>query len=275
MSKTAWTCALGAILLWALFATLVRFAGDAPPLLLTGIALCCGSLASMHRWREWQVPASTFAFGVASLFLYHVCLVAAFRLAPIAEANLLNYLWPLLIVVLAGWGPEGTGLRAGQIAGCAIAFIGCAIVIAPSNASLSSSHLAGYALAILAALGWAVYSVAPRSMAAYSSWATGGFCLGAGLLALVGHACFEAPYAPSGAELAGMAAIGIGPLGLSFVLWDRAMRVGRASTIGSLCYLTPVLSTLGLAVTGAVADSAWARLAPALLLVLTGVRLTR
>jgi drug/metabolite transporter (DMT)-like permease len=275
MSKTAWTCALGAILLWALFATLVRFAGDAPPLLLTGIALCCGSLASVHRWREWRVPAATFAFGVASLFLYHVCLVAAFRLAPIAEANLLNYLWPLLIVVLAGCGPAGTGLRAGQIVGCAIAFAGCAIVIAPSGASLSSSHLAGYALAVLAALAWAVYSVAPRSMEAYSSWATGGFCLGAGLLALVGHACFEAPYTASSAELAGMAAIGIGPLGLSFVLWDRAMRVGRASTIGSLSYLTPVLSTLGLAVSGAVADSAWVRLAPALLLVLTGVRLTR
>jgi len=275
MSRNAWTCALGAILLWALFATMVRYTGDAPPLLLTGVALCCGSLASVHRWREWRVPAATFAFGVASLFLYHVCLVAAFRLAPIAEANLLNYLWPLMIVLLAGWGPGGTGLRAGQLLGCAIAFAGCAIVVAPSNASISHAHLGGYALAAFAALSWAVYSVAPRGMAAYSSWATGGFCLGAGLLALIAHACFEAPYRPSGAELAGMAAIGIGPLGLSFVLWDRAMRAGQASLIGSLSYLTPVLSTLGLAVTGAVADSAWARLAPALLLILAGVRLAR
>lgn len=275
MSRNAWTCALGAILLWALFATMVRYTGNAPPLLLTGVALCCGSLASVHRWREWRVPPWTFAFGVASLFLYHVCLVAAFRLAPIAEANLLNYLWPLLIVLLAGWGPGGGGLRAGQLLGCAIAFIGCAIVIAPSDASISYARVAGYALAAFAALSWAVYSVAPRGMAAYSSWATGGFCLGAGLLALIAHACFEAPYRPAGAELAGMAAIGIGPLGLSFVLWDRAMRVGEASIIGSLSYLTPVLSTLGLALTGAVADSAWARLVPALLLILTGVRLTR
>jgi drug/metabolite transporter (DMT)-like permease len=72
-----------------------------------------------------------------------------------------------------------------------------------------------------------------------------------------------------------MAAIGIGPLGLSFVLWDRAMRAGNASTIGSLSYLTPVLSTLALAVAGAVEGSAWWRLAPALLLVMGGVRLTR
>jgi len=109
MGKPAWACALGAILLWALFATLVRHAGTAPPLLLTGVALCCGSLASVHRWREWRVPAPVFGFGVASLFLYHACLVAAFQLAPIAEANLLNYLWPMLIVVLAACGPAGGG----------------------------------------------------------------------------------------------------------------------------------------------------------------------
>jgi drug/metabolite transporter (DMT)-like permease len=275
MSKPAWACALGAILLWALFATLVRHAGAAPPLLLTGVALCCGSLASVHRWREWRVPASVFGFGVASLFLYHACLVAAFQLAPIAEANLVNYLWPMLIVILAACGPAGGGLLPRQLAGCALAFAGCALVIAPSATGLAGAHLGGYALALVAALCWAVYSVAPRYMAAYSSWATGGFCLGAGVLALGAHVLFEAPYHPSAREWAAMATIGIGPLGLSFVLWDRAMRAGNASTIGSLSYLTPVLSTLALAVAGAVEGSAWWRLAPALLLVMGGVRLTR
>ncbi|WP_322404177.1 DMT family transporter [Massilia luteola] len=274
MTRTAWACALGAILLWAAFATLVRFAGNTPPLLLTGIALCCGSLASAHRWREWRVPAAVLGFGVASLFLYHASLVAAFRLAPIAEANLLNYLWPLLIVVLA---PRagGTGPRPRQLAGCAIAFAGAALVIAPSASTLSAVHLAGYALAVFAAFTWAVYSLLPARLPAYSSWATGGFCLGAGILAPGAHGLFETPYRPTGAELAAMAAIGAGPLGLAFVLWDRAMRTGRAATIGSLSYLTPVLSTLALAVTGAVAAGAWWRLAPALLLVVAGVRLAR
>jgi drug/metabolite transporter (DMT)-like permease len=275
MSRGAWICALGAILLWASFATLVRYAGTAPPLFLTGFALCCGSLASLHRVREWRVPAPVFGFGVASLFLYHACLVAAFRLAPIAEANLLNYLWPLLIVVLAACGPAGAGLLKRQVAGCVLAFAGCVLVIAPSAAGLANGHLGGYALALAAALCWAVYSVAPAHMAPYSSWATGAFCLGAGLLGLAAHALFEAPYRPAAGELAAIAAIGIGPLGLSFVLWDRAMRTGRASTIGSLSYLTPVLSTLSLALSGAIAAGAWWRLLPALFLVLAGVRLSR
>jgi hypothetical protein len=58
-------------------------------------------------------------------------------------------------------------------------------------------------------------------------------------------------------------------------LWDRAMRTGRAATIGSLSYLTPVLSTLALAAAGAVAAGGWWRLGPALLLVVAGVRLSR
>ena len=274
MNRLAWACTLGAILLWALFATLVRHVGDAPPLFLTGVALCCGSLASIHRWRQWRVPAATFAFGTASLFVYHVCLVTAFRYAPIAEANLVNYLWPMLIVLLAAQRTAG-GLRALQLLGCAIAFAGCALAIAPSAASFVPAHLAGYALAAVAALSWAVYSVGPRGMAPYSSWATGGFCLGAGLLALLAHCLFEAPYTPPAPALAWIAVIGIGPLGLSFVLWDRAMRHGKASTIGSLSYLTPILSTVALALAGAIAGDAWLRLAPALVLVIAGVRLTR
>jgi drug/metabolite transporter (DMT)-like permease len=228
----------------------------------------------VHKWRQWRVPASTFAFGTGCLFIYHVCLVAAFRYAPIAEANLVNYLWPMLIVLLAARRTEA-GLRPRQLLGCGIAFAGCALAIAPSASSYAPLHLAGYALAALAALSWAVYSVGPRSMGTYSSWATGGFCLGAGLLALLAHTMFEAPYTPSIAELSWIAAIGIGPLGLSFVLWDRAMRHGNASTIGSLSYLTPILSTLALALAGAIAGDAWLRLGPALLLVIAGVRLTR
>jgi hypothetical protein len=49
-----------------------------------------------------------FLLGVAGLFGFHFLLFLALRLAPPVEANLVNYLWPLLIVVLTplilpGW----------------------------------------------------------------------------------------------------------------------------------------------------------------------------
>lgn len=276
MSRTTLACALGAILLWALFATLVRQVGGVPPLLLTGAALCCGSLASVHQRRAWRVPARDFAFGTASLFVYHACLVAAFQLAPIAQANLVNYLWPMLIVLLAAH-RTAAGLRPMQLLGCAIGFGGCALAVVPAATAFAPLHLAGYALAALAAVTWAVYSLGRRARdaAPVSPWATGGYCLGAGVLALLAHALFEPAYTLSHRECVWIAVLGFGPLGLSFVLWHRAMRHSNAAAIGSLSYLTPILSTLALALAGAIAPDGWPRLAVALVLVLGGVRLTR
>jgi drug/metabolite transporter (DMT)-like permease len=273
MNQTAWACSLGAICLWAIFATLVRHVGPVPPLYLTGIALCLGSLATLHRWREWRVPLPTFAFGTVCLFVYHVCLIAAFGLAPIAEANLINYLWPLFLVLLAPWIARSGKLRRLQMLGCAVAFAGCALAIGP--AAFSSSHLLGYGLALVAALTWAAYSLGLGRFPPYSSWATGGFCLAAGLLSLLAHALFEPAATPAAGAWVWIAAIGIGTLGVSFLLWDMAIRRGNPSLIGSLSYLTPPLSTLGLALDGAVSADAFPRLGGALLLVLVGVRLSK
>ena len=44
--------------------------------------------------------------------------------------------------------------------------------------------------------------------------------------------------------------MGIGPLGASFFLWDKAMKEGDPKQIGALSYLTPLLSTLILAISG-------------------------
>lgn len=264
MSAASWLYAGGAVALWASFASLVGHAHDVPPWLLTGISLCCGSLASIHRVRAWRVPARVFVFGTGCLFVYHVCLIGAFHLAPIAAANMINYLWPLLMVVLAarmrGRGNDAVDRKGG--AGCAIACLGCVVAVAPSAASGAPqwSHGIGYACAAVAALTWAVYSLGTQRLSVrygYSSWAAGGFCLGAGVMALGGHLLFEPRHVPTLAGWASMAAIGLGPLGLAFVLWDRAMRTGQVARIGTLAYATPALSMLCLALTQADRHANW------------------
>lgn len=281
MSLAAWLCALGAIVLWAAFASMVGQARDVPPWLLTGISLCIGSLVSLPRMRAWRVPVRTWAFGAGCLFVYHVCLIGAFRLAPVAEANLINYLWPLLMVMLSGFVGRRATSAAAAIAtprlrawlGCGIAFAGCALAIQPSggSAAFTMTQLAGYACAAVAALTWAIYSLGSRWLPPYSSWAVGGFCLGAGLLALAGHFTFEARYVPTGANWIAMAAIGLGPLGYAFVLWDRAMRAGDAAKIGTVAYATPVLSMLGLALTLRDTHTNWPLIFTASALIVLGV----
>ncbi|MGF6759172.1 hypothetical protein P3T16_006600, partial [Paraburkholderia sp. GAS42] len=58
-----------------------------------------GNVTCLLRAREWRVPLRTMAPGIVCPFEYHDSLVTAFRLAPVAEANLINYLWPLLLVL--------------------------------------------------------------------------------------------------------------------------------------------------------------------------------
>ena len=274
MTLAAWLCAAGAIVLWASFATLVSLAPDVPPLLLTGLALCAGSVTCLHRVREWRVPPRTLAFGVTCLFVYNAGLVMAFRLAPIAEANLINYLWPLILVLLGTSVWRGIDCVA-KMAGALLGFGGCIIAITSGSGAMafSADHAAGYATALLAAFVWAIYSLGARWLPPFSSWAVGGFCLGAGLLAIVSHFLFEPRFVPSANDVGWILAIGLGPLGISFVLWDRAMRHGNAAQIGILGYSTPVLSMLCLALAGHVGERDWSMIFVACTLIVAGVAL--
>ncbi|SPS00865.1 DMT family transporter [Cupriavidus taiwanensis] len=120
--------------------------------------------------------------------------------------------------------------------------------------AFSSDHTTCYALALLATFVWAAYSLGTRWLPPFSLWATGGFSLGAGLLALASHLAFEPRTAISAADMGWVLAIGLGPLGVSFVLWDVAMRGGNAAQVGILGYATPVLSMLCLALAARVTE---------------------
>jgi drug/metabolite transporter (DMT)-like permease len=239
------------ILLWSSFAALLVRLNHLPPLLLVGLALGIGSLPSLPRARQWFSRPGLLAFGTAGMFGYHLLLFLALRLAPPVEANLLNYLWPVLMVFLAGLVLPGRRLGLPHALGALMAFIGAALVITGGRTSFESRYLAGYSCAVGAAAIWAVYSVLPRRMAPFPTSMVGGFCLVSSLLALAGHALFEPPAILSGQDWGILLAIGLGPMGLAFYSWDASLKRGDPRLIGALSYLVPVLSTLWLALTWA------------------------
>ncbi len=243
-TRAATGLALAAIFLWASLALLSVRLSAVPPFLLVGVSLLIGSLGSIHRLREWRVPPLTLLLGCAGLFGYHFCLFLALRLAPALQANLLNYLWPLLIVLLSPLLLRGYRLGPNHIVGGLLGFAGAAVLIASrGSVSISSAHWGGYLLAILAAFIWASYSLLTKRVAAFPTAAIGGFCALSGMLSLLCHAALEPAYRPSSSEWGFLLMLGIGPLGAAFFLWDAALKRGDARTIGTLAYLTPLLST--------------------------------
>ena len=245
---TATLCALGAIALWATLASLGVALAHVPPFLLTGLALIIGSVPAWPLMRQWRVPLSTLALGVYGLFGFHFLLFIALRHAPAVEANLVNYLWPLFIVVLAPLMLEGAKWRLVHVAAALVGFAGAALAIVGGR-GVPGGFAWGYVAALGSAFIWSTYSLLTRRVAHFPTAAIGLFGLVSGALALGCHWLLEAPVQLSPRDWSLVVVTGLGPLGAAFFLWDAALKRGDPSRIGILSYLTPLASTLLLVLT--------------------------
>jgi drug/metabolite transporter (DMT)-like permease len=254
--NTATSIGFSAVVLWALLALFTVASEPVPPLLLNALCFGIGGLVGLV-WLLFSgglaqlrgVPMSVYIFGTVGLFGYHFLYFSALRLAPPAEAGLIAYLWPLLIVVFSGLLP-GEKLRPGHLAGAVMAFAGAALIIGSGAGALEGAR-AGYALALLAALTWSGYSLLSRRLGHVPTGAVAVFCLASALLAGLAHLLLETPHWPEGALGWGaVLALGLGPVGLAFFTWDIGVKRGDIQLLGTASYAAPLLSTLVLVVAG-------------------------
>ncbi len=241
--------ALSAIVLWASLAALGVSLSHVPPFLLTGVALLIGSVIALPlsgwHWRQWRVPPTTLALGVYGLFGFHFLLFIALRHAPPVPANLVNYLWPLGMVVLAPWLLPGKQLTRRHLFAALLGFAGAALaIVGGRGGALEATWAWGYVPALASAFVWATYSLLTQRVAHFPTAAIGSFAAVSGTLSLLCHWWLETPVALSAQDWGLMALLGLGPLGGAFFLWDAALKKGDAQQIGVLSFLTPLLSTL-------------------------------
>lgn len=254
-SHRATLAGCAALALWAFLALLTRLAQPLPPLLMTALGLGIGGLlglcvaAARGRLSALRQPPLAWLHGVGGLAGYHALYFAALALAPPVEANLLNYLWPLLIVLLAA--PlRGLPLGPRRLIGVAMGMAG-AVLLLGGGASFPAAAIPGFACALGAALIWALYSVlAGRFFARVPTEAVAGFCLASAGLAALAHLALEPATLPEPHQWPAILLLGLGPTGAAFFLWDRGMKHGDPRLLGTLAYATPIASTLLLAAAG-------------------------
>jgi drug/metabolite transporter (DMT)-like permease len=270
-----------AIALWAVLAVLSRAASGVPPLQLTAMAFAVSGagglawLALRGRLSDLRQPPLAWVHGVGGLFGYHALYFLALSRAPAAEANLINYTWPLLIVLFSAL-LLGLRLRPAHLLGVALGFGGCLLLLGrgTGDAAAAPGAWVGYAAAVGCALTWSLYSVLARRFASVPTTAVAGFCAATALLAGTAHVVTEASVAPTAIGWLAVLLLGIGPVGAAFFLWDAGMKRGDPRLLGTLAYATPVASTLLLCLAGQAPFSAATVLA-ALLVAAGGVLASR
>jgi len=252
---------LGAIALWSVLALLTASAGAIPPFELAALTFSVGGglglvyAVARGRLAALIQPWPVWAVGIGGLFGYHALYFAALNRAPPAEASLIAYLWPLLIVLFSALLP-GERLRPRHLVGAALGFAGAATLFAGkaggfSFAAIDPRVLSGYALALACAFVWSSYSVLSRRLKAAPTEAVAGFCLATAALAALCHFAFEPTIAPAGApQWAAIVGLGVGPVGLAFYVWDFGVKHGDIRLLGVAAYSAPVLSTLILVAAG-------------------------
>ncbi len=249
----------GAIVLWSGLALLTALSGEAPPFELAAITFAIGGASGLAytvaRGRLWMLaqPWRVWLVGIGGLFGYHALYFAALRRAPPAQASLIAYLWPLLIVLFSAALP-GERLRMRHVAGATLGFAGAATLFLSRGANLASSGrlaVVGYGLALCCAFVWSAYSVLSRRLKQAPTEAVAGYCLATAALAALCHAAFETTVIPSGAvQWLAILGLGLGPVGLAFYVWDFGVKHGDIRLLGMAAYAAPVISTLILVAAG-------------------------
>jgi drug/metabolite transporter (DMT)-like permease len=262
--RAATLIGLTAIVMWSLLAVLTVATGRIPAFQLAAMTFAIGALAAALRWtvrpdgfRALRQPPLVWIVGVGGLFGYHALYFLALRLAPPAEAGLLNYLWPLLIVLCSSLLP-GERMQAHHIIGALLGLAGTVLLFAGNNSvHFERDQVAGLAAAFVAAFVWAAYSVMSRKLKTVPTDAVAGFCLATAVLATAVHLLIESTVWPAtAAQWLAIIALGLGPVGAAFYAWDLGMKRGDIRVLGAASYATPLLSTAFLIMAGYATPSA-------------------
>lgn len=247
--------ALAAVLLWSTVASAFKLSLQylSPIQLLfwaslTSVCILGLVLVLQGKLKEllWMPPAPLLRLGLPGLltpWLYYLVLFKAYELLPAQEAQPLNYSWAITLSLLAV--PVlGHKLRRKQLAAIALSYFGVLIIATHGDPlSLEFSNGFGVFLALSSTLIWASYwlwqtwsKVDPvialfcnflfaLPFIALTLWLTEGFSL------------------PDQKGLAGALYVGMFEMGLTFLLWLRALQLtGSTVRIANLIYLSPFLS---------------------------------
>jgi drug/metabolite transporter (DMT)-like permease len=250
---------LGAVLLWSTVATafsislkylsptqLLLVANIVSLIFLISLILIKGEIKPLLTFAKQSWKSSLF-FGAINPFIYYLILLQAYNMLPAQEAQAINYTWAIMLSFMAVPILKQR-LKAADYLAAGLCYFGVLYISTRGQiSSLEFSNAIGVAFALLSTVIWALY------------WLLNTKDKRPSLIGLTLNFAFALPlifvYAAITGELThwnmkgvwGAVYIGLFEMGLSFILWNQAMKLtSNTSQVANLIFLSPLLSIIWL-----------------------------
>lgn len=238
-----------ALISWSSVASLVMFVGELPifekQLILFSfsflLAICKFKFTLIDLLKK--MPIKLLLAGIIGIYLNNLLFIAAFSNAPAEKVDLINYLWPLLIVLFSVFLPKEK-LKINQIIGAFVAFYGvyCLITNGQGLSGFEMQYWKGYLYAFLDAICWTYFTLTIRKYKHFSVAQIGIYCGMAAFLSLISHLAVEKFVMPNTSQWCCLALIGITSQGAAYYFWNYGVKNGDYKQLCVLSYFNPIIS---------------------------------
>lgn len=253
--KEAYLYALATVLLWSTVASAFKISLrylDVLPLLFysaivsTVVLFCCllfQKKVSLLRTLTRRDYLHSALLGFLNPFLYYIVLFKAYSLLPAQQAQPLNFVWPIMLVLLS-MPLLGQKIKPVSVFAVIISFFGVLVISTRGDIfGFRFTSPTGVILAVGSSVIWAVfwiYNVKDKRDEVVKLFLN--FAFGSVFIFLSMLICTNAEF-PNFKGALGAAYIGLFEMGITFLVWLRALKLSRTTAhVANLIYLVPFLS---------------------------------
>lgn len=194
---------------------------------------------------SWKLPEIALLLSCGTLtFLYDFFYLKSLELIPAVEASMLNYLFPIFIVLLAV--PiHKEKLNLLKMISIGMGFMGTMLLMTKGDlANITLTNLKGDIFAILAAVSWGLFTNLIKKNQKDMLLSTFlitvvAFVLSVGGILASSHFIF-----PQRTDFLGVLWLSISNIILGFFLYFRALKYSSASLIASFTFFTPFVTLI-------------------------------
>lgn len=208
-----------------------------------GFILTLLKLSISKQWRCIKQPWYIWLIGISGIYGTDLLFYAALKHAPVAQIDLINYLWPIILIIATSLLPSEKCSWQHVLAGLIGLF---AVYILLTNgqgfASFQAQYAWGYLLAFIEACVWVSYCLSSRIFYKTPIEMIGMY-LGVGaIISLALHHHYETTIIPNGKEWLFLCCIGILASCGAYYFWDFAIKHGNIKLLSILSYGNPIIS---------------------------------